>query len=211
MTDVVPGRRERKKEETKRKIFEAATKLFAHKGFEAATIDEIAAAADVSKGTFFNYFPKKEAIIRYLFDEWTEIAEGIAADRGRSARERIIEMFVAGALSFGERPELARTVARYALQEMCSPAPEMIDTHAHHHRLFDEVWKQGVAAGDFRSDVDLVWARSVFGAVFVGSVTWWVGCADCAVQPDPMNLPLPEVIRTNMRVILEGLGARKGG
>src|SRR5205085_3655776 len=118
MTDVVPGRRERKKEETKRKIFEAATRLFAHKGFESTTIEEIATEADVSKGTFFNYFPKKEAIIRYLFDEWTDIAEGIAADHDHSARDRIVEMFVAGATSFGEKPELARTVARYALHEI---------------------------------------------------------------------------------------------
>jgi AcrR family transcriptional regulator len=209
MTDVLPGRRERKKEETKRRIFEAATKLFAHKGFEATTIDEIASEADVSKGTFFNYFPKKEAIIRYLFDEWTEIAEGIAADKDHSAEARVVEMFAAGAASFGEKPELARTVAKYALQEMCSPAPEMVDTHAQHHRLFDEVWRQGVEAGEFRADVDIIWVRSVFGAVFVGSVMWWVGCADCAVQPDPLNLPLPEVIRTNLRVILEGLTPRR--
>src|SRR5690242_3855718 len=121
MTDVIPGRRERKKEETKRKIFEAATKLFAAKGFDATTVDDIAAAADVSKGTFFNYFPKKEAIIRFLFDEWTEIAEGLVHDRTRSAEERLIGLFVAGAASFGETPTMARTVARYALQEMVSP------------------------------------------------------------------------------------------
>ena len=210
MTEVIPGRRERKKEETKRRIFDAATNLFASKGFEATTIDEIAAEADVSKGTFFNYFPRKEAIIRYLFEEWTEIAERIAGDTEHSAESRIVEMFAAGAASFGEKPELARTVARFALQEMCSPAPEMVDTHAQHHRFFDEVWKQGVAAGEFRSDVDIIWVRSVFGAVFVGSVMWWVGCADCTVQYDPLNLPLPEVIRTNLRVMLEGLSAKRG-
>src|SRR5689334_7351597 len=100
MTDVLPGRRERKKEETKRRIFDAATKLFSDKGFQATTIDDIATAADVSKGTFFNYFPKKEAVIRYLFDEWTDIAEAIAADRDHTATVRIIEMFAAGAASF---------------------------------------------------------------------------------------------------------------
>ena len=171
--------------------------------------DHIAAAADVSKGTFFNYFPKKEAIIRYLFEEWTDIAEGIAADRNHSAEERIIEMFAAGAAVFGEQPELARTVARFALQEMCSPAPELIDTHRHHHQLFDAVWTQGVASGEFRADLDIMWVRSVFGAVFVGSVTWWVGCADCVVQPDPLNVPLADVIRSNLRMILEGLGVKR--
>ena len=209
MTDVMPGRRERKKEETKRKIFQAATKLFADKGFDATTVDEIAAAADVSKGTFFNYFPKKEAIIRFLFDEWTDIAEGIVHDRSRSAEERMIDLFVSGAASFGETPQLARPVARYVLQEMLSPAPDMVETHKHQHALFDAVWLQGVESGEFRSDIDLVWARAVFGSMYVGALSWWVGAADCEVRPDPMNLPLTDVIRTTMRMVLDGLRARK--
>ncbi len=209
MTDVLPGRRERKKEETKRKIYEAATKLFADKGFQSTTVDDIAAAADVSKGTFFNYFPRKEAIIRFLFEEWSDIAEAIAGDESRTAEQRLIDLFAAGAASFGETPQLARTVARFALQELVSPAPEMVETHKHHHAIFDEIWRQGVAAGEFRPDVDLVWARAVIGSVFVGSITWYVGSAGCEAHPDPMNLPLPEVIRASMRMVLDGLRAKE--
>jgi len=55
---VPVGRRERKKEETRHRIFVAALKLFNDNGFEATTIDDITARADVSKGTFFNYFPR---------------------------------------------------------------------------------------------------------------------------------------------------------
>ncbi|HUS20130.1 MAG TPA: TetR/AcrR family transcriptional regulator [Terriglobales bacterium] len=61
-----PGRRERRKEETRRHIFQAAMKLFEKKGVFATTVEEITQAADVGKGTFFNYFPSKEAILSAL-------------------------------------------------------------------------------------------------------------------------------------------------
>jgi AcrR family transcriptional regulator len=54
------GRRERKKEETRRVIAEAAMRLFLDRSFDQVTIAEIAEAADVSANTVFNYFPTKE-------------------------------------------------------------------------------------------------------------------------------------------------------
>ena len=53
-------RRERKKRETRERISDVATRLFLARGFEAVTLEEIAAAAKVSKMTVFNYFSRKE-------------------------------------------------------------------------------------------------------------------------------------------------------
>src|ERR1051325_9404455 len=97
MTGLELSRRERKKEETRERIFKAACKLFRHKGFEATTIDEIAEKADVAKGTFFNYFPRKEAVLGFLSEMWIEEAEAKTAElleKNGPAAAGILEMFV---------------------------------------------------------------------------------------------------------------------
>lgn len=57
------GLRERKKLKTKATIQKEAMRLFLEKGFDATTVEEIAAAAEISPSTFFNYFPTKEEVV----------------------------------------------------------------------------------------------------------------------------------------------------
>jgi AcrR family transcriptional regulator len=62
----LPGRRERHRTETQERIIRSALRLFSERGIAATTIEDITNAADVGKGTFFNYFPSKEHIISRL-------------------------------------------------------------------------------------------------------------------------------------------------
>lgn len=70
-----PGRRERKKRDTRRRIFRAAFELFTEKGFDHATVEEIAERADVGKGTFFNYFPQKSSLLLAAYQEWLSVLQ----------------------------------------------------------------------------------------------------------------------------------------
>ena len=70
------GLRERKKQRTREQIVDAALGLFGRQGYQATTVAEIAAAAEVSQRTVFTYFPTKEDI---LFSDLAAFRAGLAA------------------------------------------------------------------------------------------------------------------------------------
>jgi AcrR family transcriptional regulator len=84
---TVPDWRERKKTRTRNSLQEHAMRLFLEKGYDATTVEEIAAAAGVSHMTFFRYFPTKEAAA--LADDYDPVIAELIA--GRPAEEPAVE------------------------------------------------------------------------------------------------------------------------
>ena len=60
---MVDGLREHKKRATRQRISDVATALFISHGFDAVTVAEIAANANISEKTVYNYFPNKELLV----------------------------------------------------------------------------------------------------------------------------------------------------
>ncbi len=71
--------RERKKRKTRRLIINTAIDLFTARGFDAVTLEDIAAVCEVSRGTVFNYFPYKELMVLEFMDAY--MAEGLGPIR----------------------------------------------------------------------------------------------------------------------------------
>jgi AcrR family transcriptional regulator len=86
-----PGLRERKKQQTRQLIAEEARRLFAERGFDAVTVTDVAAAADVSQATVFNYFPTKEDLFYSGLEAFEE--ELLSAIRDRAAGESALAAF----------------------------------------------------------------------------------------------------------------------
>ncbi len=79
MAGTEDGLRERKKQRTREAIVDAALRLFDERGFEATTVADIAAAADIAPRTFFGYFRSKEDVV---FDDFDETRESLAVRLG---------------------------------------------------------------------------------------------------------------------------------
>jgi AcrR family transcriptional regulator len=84
------GLRERKKARTREAIIHAAIDLFERKGYDATTVEDIAAAADVSERTFFRYFESKLEVVMAAKDDDQDIGALVLA---RPAAETPIEAF----------------------------------------------------------------------------------------------------------------------
>ena len=95
------GLRERKKRETRQRISNVATSLFSARGFDNVTVAEVAEAANVSKMTVFNYFPRKEELFFDRNEEAIELLYG--AIRNRAPGESVVNALRALLLRLAEQ------------------------------------------------------------------------------------------------------------
>ncbi|MCX8062725.1 MAG: TetR/AcrR family transcriptional regulator [Anaerolineales bacterium] len=86
-----PTRRERRIEARKIQILDAAARVFAEKGFHAATTKEIAEAADVAEGTIYNYFESKEDLLLGIMSRLAE-SQSLALFTQSELLEQTLEM-----------------------------------------------------------------------------------------------------------------------
>lgn len=199
------SRRERKKDETRSRIFQAAIELFREKGFEATTVDEITERADVAKGTFFNYFPRKEAVLGYLSEvQWAEAEEFaetiLRADR--PVRDKLTELLARLAAVYQEEPELSRYVMRESMKRAYTPSDAV---HHHWHSLLMRLVQMGQQAGEFRRDVNPVRAVYVLGSVYLGTVFMWLCCQPASPGCQSSTFDLAAELEARLGVVLDGL------
>jgi AcrR family transcriptional regulator len=173
MTTAAPaGKRERTKRANREAILAAARDVFCDIGYGAASVRDIVRRTDLASGTFYNYFPDKESVLRALVDE---IAVGARA-RVREARAAATtrEAFVADGFRayfafLAEDPRTVRLISRNA-----GTIRTLFDEPALGAGIVElrEDLKAGVAGGLLPAhDTGLMAAAMVGAAVEVGLAT----------------------------------------
>jgi AcrR family transcriptional regulator len=107
------GRRERRAAETRVRLFRCALQLFAERGFSNVTVEDITEAADVGKGTFFNYFQSKDDVLGVVAEiQLGKVREALQrAEEGKtSIRASLHHLFQRVAEEPARSPDLARAL-----------------------------------------------------------------------------------------------------
>jgi AcrR family transcriptional regulator len=147
-------RMERKREETRRKIVGAAVELFNRQGLEATTMEQIAAAADIAKGTLYHYYPLKEAIIvafmQQTFEERSpRRTSQLQSLPGTRARMQMIFVELIGGVQ--AQKELFETYMLYRVRSLLSFQPDE-GLNSGLHLLGKQIIALGQHDGEIRSD-----------------------------------------------------------
>jgi AcrR family transcriptional regulator len=207
------GLRASKKRRTRDAIAGAAMRLFRERGFDAVTVAEVAAAADVSEKTVFNYFPAKEDLV--LERGQDRRAALIAAIRERPAGASVVEPFREASLAFLDRVEHDPVETTVAVPRLVMASPTLRD------RLFvgwereAEQLSPVIAAAAGADDDDLtarVVARSLAWTnrlVFRAAVTRLIAGEDRRVVASDLRADARRAYR-QLEQGLAGYGERRG-
>jgi AcrR family transcriptional regulator len=196
------GRRARRSAATRESLFRAALDLFAVKGFAATTVEDITEAADVGKGTFFNYFPSKEHLLVAFSD--MQIAKLQAAVDGVLQSHEPMPTFLrALGLNMTAEPARNPSIVRALLQANLSSTPVreiMRGNHARAHELLTRLIQIGQDRREIRADLPAAEIAHVFRQTIFGTLLMWSVYADRS---------LPERIHAAFDLLWNGLAPRE--
>lgn len=172
-----PGRRERRRAEIHDKLFRTALKLFAERGFSATTVEDITEAADVGKGTFFNYFPTKEHLLMAFSEiRMANIRQALAEARaGKESIHDVLHRMYHGLM---KEPTQTQEMARSLLITLLASEPVRTfacERMAQGRDLTSEVMAIGQRRGEIRRDREpkelaRLISQSHFGALLLWAV-----------------------------------------
>src|SRR5439155_5071182 len=142
---AVVSRRERRSAELRERLFRSALALFASKGYAETTVEDITEAADVGKGTFFNYFPSKEHILMAFGEMQLAKLESVVNEAQKSDRP-MAEVLRTLVLRMTEEPIRNPAIVRALLQANLSSVPvrgAMLQIHDRNRALIGRLIRHG--------------------------------------------------------------------
>ena len=146
------GRRQRRAAETRVRLFRCALQLFAERGFPNVTVEDITEAADVGKGTFFNYFESKDHVLGVMAEiQLGKVREAVTlAESGKQSIHSVLRrLFLRVGEEPGRSPDLARALISSFLASVA--VRKLIDRNMSEGR---KMAAQVVSVGQERGEID---------------------------------------------------------
>ena len=197
------SRRQRRSAEIRERLFRAALALFAKKGFAETTVEDITEAADVGKGTFFNYFPSKDHIL-LAFGEMQLAKLEAAIETARCTNEPLPAFLRGLGARMTQEPTRNPAIIRAILQAYLSTTPvrkAMIDMQKRLHALHTQIIRLGQERGEIRDDLPAPEIAHVFRQTIFGTLLIWSLYGDATLHSR---------IESAFNVLWSGLAPREG-
>jgi AcrR family transcriptional regulator len=144
-------------------------RLFRDRGFDAVTMEEIAEAADVAKGTLYSHFPVKDAIVAAFVERESIARNAERVERMRrlaDTRARLTASLTELAAAVRAQPQLFERYFTYRTKQMVSLRRDG-QAPAGLRYLEDEIIRMGRDAGELRTDLPLPLLEALFEFCFI--------------------------------------------
>lgn len=200
------GLREHKKQQTRQAIMQAAIKLFSEKGFEKTSIEELARAAGIGKGTIYSYFQTKTDILHaFCEDELVCLHQELTnnADKEIPLLQQMVAIYMSEFRLITENREFGRLF----MQQTAFPRDVDLDKHLenenNYFKLLFPMLEKAQERGELRRDIDLLYITGHFYGLYLLLVSaWFTG----RVKTEEAETAL----ETLFRQALEGMQPRGG-
>lgn len=170
------GLRERKKQRQREAIIEAAVGLFRERGFDQTRVQDILERAEISLGTFYNYFPGKHAVLdefgSSLIASYIELARHELEPQHQPVADRVRALARACGKAFSSDPQFMTVVVvrSRAFGGRRQLGPHDFTIYALLSRLFEE----GQTTGEIRPDIPPLELAETFSGIFIFTVGGWL-------------------------------------
>jgi AcrR family transcriptional regulator len=206
LANELPSRRVRKKEEFRSRIVTEAVRLFGERGIDAVTVDEIAAAADVGKGTLYNYFRAKEDIVLAFMVDIEGAVQGQLRDFTSRKRD-VGDVLIGYVQKAFELKAPYHAFVRVFLAHMFLRTeqflPYMVEMQKAIDPPLEALFMRLRERKAIRDDVPVAQLVMVFKTVQLGLMAVW------AVEGPPFS-GTERTMKTEIRLFCEGLRTKSG-
>lgn len=196
------NRRERRKEETRRKIIEVAMGLFSRQGFDATSMEQIAAETDIAKATLYSYFPVKEAIISSYMQRRVREFEPELHRLFRDLPDTRARLFALADLATESAKQHRDILLSYYFYRFKTLQEAIKDPNRRSglEEILARIIRTGQESGEIRTDLASdVLARHLEFMQLLTIIGWLL---------DPANCPLPESLYQTHDLFLNGAGQK---